>query len=574
MTLPETWISARITDVCDVNPRMQTEIRPDDSTEVTFVPMSAVDETTGVIADPETRTFGEVSKGHTSFRERDVLFAKVTPCMENGKAAIAGSLVNGLGFGSTEFHVLRPTDLILAEYLLYFIRQRIFRSYAASSFVGTGGLQRVPPGFFSRVKIPLPTRPEQQRIIEVIRQAEMLPKLRNDFDANLTTTKHQLFLELFGDPAPKFNEKWPIVQLGKFVDVATGGTPSREQLGSYGGTVPWVKSTDLKDDAILSTDECLSELGIQRSNARVYPKDTVFLAMYGQGQTRGRTGKILIEASCNQACAALLPNDELLPDYLWVWFQLSYHWVRSLGRGGQQENLNLDIIRRIKLPKPPVHLQREFSKRLTALHESLNASRLSRAHVGNCLEVLQIELLRGDATAFWRSHNYETISEAANARDNFLRERGIKIEKSSQDARPTPGPSEIPFRLSRAWLMNELSEFQLGVFYAFIAYVDQPLLAEDPDIFARFCDSAEVAERVEPFGPAQNNRIRRTLSQLSALGLIAKVTLPKQNQETGGREYLKAFRPLREEEFTRLADAAALHNVLGSGGEPQPEIES
>ena len=112
------------------------------------------------------------------------------------------------------------------------------------------------------------------------------------------------------------------------------------------------------------------------------------------------------------------------------------------------------------------------------------------------------------------------------------------------------------------------------MFYAFSAYADQPLLAEDPDIFARFCDSPEVVERLEPFGPAQNNRIRRTLSQLSALGLIAKVTLPKQNQETGEREYLKAFRPLREEEFTRLTDAAALRNALGVGGEPQPEIES
>ncbi len=166
------------------------------------------------------------------------------------------------------------------------------------------------------------------------------------------------------------------------------------------------------------------------------------------------------------------------------------------------------------------------------------------------------------------------ITEAANARDNLLRERGIKMATSFQGVEPTPPRSEVPFRFSRAWLMNELSEFQLGVFYAFSAYADQPLLAEDPDIFARFCDSPEVVERLEPFGPAQNNRIRRTLSQLSALGLIAKVTLPKQNQETGEREYLKAFRPLREEEFTRLTDAAALRNALGVGGEPQPEIES
>ena len=100
--------------------------------------------------------------------------------------------------------------------------------------------------------------------------------------------------------------------------VATGGTPSREQVDNFGGSVFWVKSTDLTDTPIQQTNECLTELGIQSSNVRVYPKNTILLAMYGQGQTRGRTGKLLVEAGCNQACAALLPSEELLPDYLWI----------------------------------------------------------------------------------------------------------------------------------------------------------------------------------------------------------------------------------------------------------------
>jgi type I restriction enzyme S subunit len=465
-------------------------------------------------------------------------------------------------------------DLVKPEFLalsLHFLWSIGYSKTRAKRWVSQSGIES---SALASLKLSLPTLPEQGRIVEVLRQAEGLSKSRDDFDDLVTQTKRQLFIELFDNPIPQFNSRWPVVRLGDLVDVATGGTPSREQFDSYGGTVPWVKSTDLKDDAISSTDECLSELGIQRSNARVFPKETVLLAMYGQGQTRGRTGKLLIEASCNQACAALLPNDELLPDYLWIWFQLSYHWVRSLGRGGQQENLNLDIIRRIKLPKPPVHLQEEFSRQLAALRELSNASRSSRASLDKLFEVIRIESLKGDATALWRSQNDSDIVKAANAREELLRERGLKIATSNQDVKPTPRSSDVPFRLSRAWLTNELSEFQLGVFYAFSAYADQPLLAEDPDIFARFCDSPEVVERLEPFGPAQNNRIRRTLSQLSALGLIAKVTLPKQNQETGEREYLKAFRPLREEEFSRLADAAALRNALGVGGEPLPEIES
>jgi type I restriction enzyme S subunit len=98
------------------------EERPDPDTPVSFIPMAAVDEIEAKIARRETKTFQEVSKGFTPFRENDVLFAKITPSMENGKAAIATDLENGLGFGSTEFHVLRPTDHLSPDYLLWLFR--------------------------------------------------------------------------------------------------------------------------------------------------------------------------------------------------------------------------------------------------------------------------------------------------------------------------------------------------------------------------------------------------------------------------------------------------------------------
>lgn len=566
MTLPETWAQVRLTEICELNPRLRAEDRPDGDTSVTFVSMSAVDEHNGVINKPETRTFTEVAKGYTSFRERDVLLAKVTPCMENGKAAIARDLENGLGFGSTEFHVLRPTEVVLPEYVFSFIRQKAFRDRAASAFVGTGGLQRVPPDFLSRVKIPLPTLPEQQRIVDVLRQADVVAKLRHGFDELLVRTKRQLFVEMFGDPNPKFNARWPVVKLGKFVTVATGGTPSREQDDSFGTAHAWVKSTDLKDGSIFTTEERVSELGIQRSNAKLYPKQTIMLAMYGQGQTRGRTGKLLIEAACNQACAALLPSDELLPDYLWIWLQLSYESVRALGRGGQQENLNLDIVRGIQLPKPPVPLQQEFSRRLTGLLDLFKQSRIAKEQFSTMLEVLHIEALTGDATAAWRELHSTEIAEAARTRDALLSDRGTKIvNATAQVVITSTAQADATLRPARHWLLSELSEFQRQVLAAFTEYCLQSgrsLLVEDPDVFARFCDDEAVTERLQAFGQSHGNRIRRSLSQLAALGLIAKVTLPKQDLESGERDYLKAFRPLRPEEFTRMADVQALRKAL------------
>jgi type I restriction enzyme, S subunit len=126
--------------------------------------MAAVDAVSGKIATPDTRTFSVVRKGFTSFRDSDVIMAKITPCAENGKAAIASDLQNGLGFGSTEFHVLRPTNAVLAQYVYYFIRQESFREAAAAEMTGSIGQKGVPAWFLENASLPLPPVAEQRRI--------------------------------------------------------------------------------------------------------------------------------------------------------------------------------------------------------------------------------------------------------------------------------------------------------------------------------------------------------------------------------------------------------------------------
>src|SRR5208282_1768296 len=99
-------------DICELNPPKPSGDTLSLDAPVTFVPMPAVDAELGAITAPEIRKFSQVRKGYTAFREGDVIFAKITPCMENGKSAVARNLTNGLGFGSTEFHVLRPTHAV------------------------------------------------------------------------------------------------------------------------------------------------------------------------------------------------------------------------------------------------------------------------------------------------------------------------------------------------------------------------------------------------------------------------------------------------------------------------------
>jgi len=168
--IQEGWILATIADTVHLNPPKPAHNALPAQTPVTFVPMPAVDAARGVISEPEVRPFSQVRKGYTAFREGDVIVAKITPCMENGKAAIVMNLENGLGFGSTEFHVLRSNGSVLPEYLYYFIRQESFRKAAEGEMTGSVGQKRVPAEFLKQSEIPLPPLSEQERIVSKVEE--------------------------------------------------------------------------------------------------------------------------------------------------------------------------------------------------------------------------------------------------------------------------------------------------------------------------------------------------------------------------------------------------------------------
>ena len=156
-----------LSEVVEFNPRFGKDELHDDSL-ASFIPMKCVEEESGRFESLEDRKVAEVRKGYTPFRDGDVIFAKVTPCMENGKAAVLKGLTNGVGFGSTEFFALRPRKDLEPKYLLHYILQSNFRREAARNMTGAVGLRRVPKSYLERQSIPLPSLPEQRRIVAEI----------------------------------------------------------------------------------------------------------------------------------------------------------------------------------------------------------------------------------------------------------------------------------------------------------------------------------------------------------------------------------------------------------------------
>ena len=168
---PDGWKVARLEDVAVVNPR-RPKLDVADRTPVTFLPMAAVaDNLRGVLARDE-RPYRDVAKGYTYFEEEDILFSKITPCLQNGKHALATGLAGGFGFGTTEFHVVRASKGMESRYLFRVVTQAGVIEQCSKSFTGTAGQQRVQPESLNSLRILVPPLAEQDAIAELLKSAD------------------------------------------------------------------------------------------------------------------------------------------------------------------------------------------------------------------------------------------------------------------------------------------------------------------------------------------------------------------------------------------------------------------
>jgi len=360
--------------------------------------MTAVDERSGTISAVLIRPYSEVKRGYTFVREGDVLFAKITPCMQNGKHAIARGLTDGVGFASTEFHVVRPGNEVHAAWVHHFLRQPAVLNSAVRSFTGSAGQQRVPPDFLRALELPVPPMSEQLRVLRILsEQLEAMERARAAAEARLEAAalvSAAYLRKVFESAAAR---GWRRKRIRDIAECCSGATPSRHRPEYFRGAIPWVKTGELRDDLIESTDEHVTEVALRETSLRLLPAGTLLVAMYGQGQTRGRTGLLAGPATTNQACFAVLPNpSEFDPAYLQLWFRYSYLRIRgrSEGRGGNQPNLSGALLGSEEVPLPPLEQQRRV---VDVVKTEIGAGELLRNAVGQEIEVisaLQGALLR------------------------------------------------------------------------------------------------------------------------------------------------------------------------------------
>lgn len=188
--IPRHWALTQLKYVAFVNPTKSRIRNFSDDMEVTFLPMELVGE--GSINTETTKQLSEVREGFTYFAENDVLVAKITPSFENGKGAIAQGLKNGLGFGTTELHVLRPSNKLLPEFLYYLTNSYVFRQMGAGFMQGTAGQKRIPSDFLQNYPVALPPLAEQQLIVNYLKvKTEQLVQLSDTLSLTIVLLKER-----------------------------------------------------------------------------------------------------------------------------------------------------------------------------------------------------------------------------------------------------------------------------------------------------------------------------------------------------------------------------------------------
>lgn len=327
----------------------------------------------------------------------DVLLSKIVPHIR--RSWVVGETQGRRIIASGEWIVFR-SEKIYPNYLRHVLVSDPFHSKFMSTVSGVGGsLLRARPAFVEKIKIPLPPLPEQKRIADILDRAEALRAKRRAALAQLDQLTQSIFINMFGDLVEN-PKRWDIKKIENIAEVKTGGTPSRN-IEEYwkNGILPWVKTTEIKENTIHETEELVSESGFQNSNATLIPENSILIAMYGQGKTRGRTAKLGIQATTNQACAAILPSDKYETDFLWTFLILSYDALRDLGRGGNQPNLNLSMIKDFRVYLPPIEKQKEFSKILINIEKIKQSQQQSLLEINNLFDSLTHEAFTGKLTS-------------------------------------------------------------------------------------------------------------------------------------------------------------------------------
>jgi len=255
---------------------------------------------------------------------------------------------------------------------------------------------RISRGNLGKIRIPLPPLAEQRRIAEVLDRAEALRAKRRAALAQLDSLTQSLFLDLFGDPATN-PKRWPKGTLGDVATFVGGGTPSRARPEFFDGTICWATSKDMKCEFLDDTQEHITTEAIQQSATNLVPAGTVLIVVKSKILAHSLPIAIARVPTCfGQDLKGMTVSERADVAFVTTALRFGKRWLLERARGINTEGLTLDHLKAFPLPLPPIPLQREFARRVTAVEALKTAQRASLAELDALFATLQHRAFRGE----------------------------------------------------------------------------------------------------------------------------------------------------------------------------------
>ncbi len=381
-------------EVADVNPKAP---RIPDDVEVSFVGMADLNAVSAETQSVSVRPYAEVRKGYTTFRNGDVLVAKITPCFENNKIGQA-RLQRDIGVGSTEFHVVRPGEHLDTRYVLHLLRQDCIRHQGELRMTGSAGQRRVPADFLKQLKIPLPPLDEQRRIAAILDQADALQARSASTHSLVDELERSVFLEMFGDPM-RNPRGWPLIPIDEICNLVRGSSPRPQgDPRFFGGPVPRLMISDITRDGKLVTPrtDSLTLEGAKRS--RPCSAGTVVMAVSGN---IGLTSILAVDACIHDGFVGFtqLDEDQVHPRFLLEVLRQSKAAHDQSQAGAIFKNITTKDIKKMRIIKPHLDLQAEFRHRVGGIEKFGEQLRTSEASIAALRSSLVDGAFRGELVA-------------------------------------------------------------------------------------------------------------------------------------------------------------------------------
>ena len=337
--------------------------------------------------DLRIRSWGSVADGVTFtsvFQPGQVLFGKRRAYQR--KVAVA----DFSGVCSGDIYVLETKDaqVLLPELLPFICQTDAFFDHAVGTSAGSLS-PRTNWTSLDHFEFALSPIDEQKRLVELLGSIAAL-------EEELRIAEHEadrLQKAAMQDLLDADLNGWASKPIGQVLKVTTGGTPSRNNATFWNGDIPWVKTGEVNYYVIDSTEESITAEGLKGSAAKLCPPNSVLVALYGQGPTRGRVGMLGIEAAVNQACAAIYPNADFDPWFVYYYLSGKYLSLRAMAQGAAQPNLNLAMIKGFGMPTPTLEEQKAAVASIDAVAKAKAEIRRRRKQIAEMKRELREETI-------------------------------------------------------------------------------------------------------------------------------------------------------------------------------------